>query len=125
MAGQMERDVGAVIPVSGPLARACSRLSPDVWDRLAHFASATPARSLQRILAFPDDKFDDHKDCPFDADFRRTLLRDSRLPWPCFTLILKLAVSNQLRDGQALRDAAYDVSGFPKLLGFLQTRFLD
>jgi dynamin family protein len=125
MADRISRYVADVIPVSGPLIRALAKLSPEVWNRLAEFASETPAPTLQQILIGLPENFLQQSNCPFDAPFRDRLLRDLELPWPCFSLVLKVAISQNVRDGQTLREAVHQVSGASKLLDFIRTRFLE
>jgi hypothetical protein len=125
LAKRLHRHVSDVIPVSAPLARAPHRLPIDWWDRLAHFVVKTPRSVLTQMIQASAFYAREEKNCPLSGPERKQLLSDSMLPWPCFTLILKLACCRALSDGRSILRSVVEIAGFPRLLPFLTKRFFE
>jgi hypothetical protein len=124
---QLRRYVAGVIPVSGPLGRAVSRLPHDYWDDFATFVGATTGAALQKMVSGMERQFTDRalEGSALDAAGRRCLYEKAGLPWPCFKAILKLATKYSCRDGATLRTVVREASGMDRLLAFLEQRFFD
>jgi hypothetical protein len=112
--GQLQRYVADVIPVSGPLGQAVTRLDAAFWDILAAFIGATPAADLRRMLSGLDRHFGD-----------RSLLERSGLPWPCFKAVIKTAMIRGCATGHSLRALVQEMAGIDRLVAFLHRRYFD
>lgn len=114
-----------VIPVSGPLGRACQICPDSFWQNLVDIVAGTTADAFE-LLTSQESRFTrDEPECCFSNDRRQELLNESHLPWPCFKVVLLLARSRKLSSGDRLLSAVREISGIDRLLEFLDRRFFD
>lgn len=114
-----------VIPVSGPLARACQRCPPWFWDEILRLVTGSSSDTLETIT-MRDSWFNKPVDnCPLTPEERTRLLAESELAWPCFKTLLLLAASRSYAGGTQLQQAVREISGIDRLLEFLDRRFFD
>ena len=113
-----------VIPVSGPLARACQKCPALFWDDVIECIRGTAEDSFE--VMFDEESFyADSIDCSFTPRQRRQLFLDSGLPWRCFYVTLLYAKTNGVSSGEELQKAIRKLSGIDELLEFLERRFFD
>ncbi len=124
---QLKRFVTDVVPVSGPLFRAACTLTDAYWERLLNFVRHTMPADLKRLMGGLEARF---KSLVLPSNVlspqeRSELLLESRLPWACFKVVVKLAQQKNFDSGKALRDEVRRVGGIDHLQHVLQSRFFD
>jgi hypothetical protein len=114
--------VTAVLPVSGPLARACARLPGTWWQQAQALLGSSAPAMLEIALGLGEDTWrtDLLPDCPPPLE-RAALLTSSQLPWPCFRALLLI----RMRRGPEtdLRSLAREMAGTDALMEALRSRF--
>lgn len=114
-----------VIPVSGPLARACQLCSPSFWDDVLRLVRGTSGDTLETLTMQESWFTRPEPDCTVTMEERKRMRISSHLAWPCFKTVLLLAASRSFRDGAEMRQALREISGIDRLLEFLERRFFD
>jgi len=112
-------------PVSGPLGRACRICPPAFWEDVLEFVQSTTQDAFE-LLTVEESWFTRREPgCPIPPDKRAEMKTASQLPWPCFKVVLLLAVSRPFASGAELLSGVREISGIDRLLDFLERRFFD
>ena len=112
-----------VIPVSGPLGRACRVCPPDFWEDVLDFARRTTPDAFELLTVEETWFIRADPGCPVSPEARASLRAASGLPWPCFKAVLLLAASRPFGPGADLLGAVREVAGIDRLIDFLDRRF--
>lgn len=114
-----------VIPVSGPLARACQLLPLKFWDDILKLVTGSTSNAMEKLTMQESWFTREEPGCPISPTERDSLLKESQLVWPCFMTILLLAASREFTNGADLQQTVREISGIDRLNAFLERRFFD
>jgi len=115
---QLRNHVSNVIPYSGPMAMAAKKLHPEFWSDLTSFLSNVDTSRLKRALERGEQRFLNK------YDHGGKLYSRSRMPWPSFRAMMKLAINNSITDSHKLRSYIDDISGYDILLSDIYDRLI-
>jgi hypothetical protein len=118
----LQDKVSAILPVSGPLAIAHADLPESWWQEVEMFLRSDDHARVSRLLEKGELSFcTEERPDVASRSTRAALFENSKLPWPCFSALLRLAI---LRGPDTnLRSLAHEMAGTDVLLDELRRRF--
>ena len=117
--------VSEVIPVSGPLGRACQTCPPSFWGDVIALVNGTSCESLETLMIQESWFTREDPGCEISPEKRAQMRAVSQLVWPCFKVVLQLAKSQHIASGEELLAAVRKISGIDRLIEFMDRRFFD